>query len=195
MLSFLFNHWALVCGVLAALAVLAGACVFLGPAVLLKRWKWIVAATFGVGMFALGSHMGESRIAAQWEAEKAKTAITVAHVETKQSTVSAKVEASTLASQSAVHQKAIIIYKKVPVYVTKVDDSRCIINNGFVRVWNAANSGLSLPDAPGVTDGQASGVSLSDVDRQHDREVEYAHGLEVTIAGWQEWAASEAAAK
>lgn len=192
-LSFLLKHWALVSGAAAALVASAVLVYFVGPAELLKRWKWIVAATCAAVAFIGGAYLGASHVSAQWAAEKAKAAAAVAKVETKQAGVSASVEASTIKAKSAVAQKAAVIIKKVPVYVTAKNDAACSINGGFVRVWNAANSGLSLPDAPGVSDGQASGVVLSDVASEHARESEYARQLEVTVEGWQEWAAKQEA--
>jgi hypothetical protein len=192
-LSFLLKHWALVSGAVVALAALAAIAAALGPAALLKRWKWIVAAAVAAAAFVVGAYLGASRVSAQWAAEKAKTAAAVAKVETKQTDVSANVEANTIKAKAAVTQKAAVIIKRVPVYVTAKNDAACSINGGFVRVWNAANSGLSLPDAPGVADGQTSGVVLSDVASEHARESEYARSLEVTVEGWQEWAAKQEA--
>lgn len=194
-LSFLLKHWELVSGVAAALVALAALVATVGPAELLKRWKWFVAATCAAGAFVGGGYLGASHVSAQWAAEKAKSAAAAAKVEAKQVDVSANVEASTIKAKAAVAQKAAVIIKKVPVYVTAKNDAACSINGGFVRVWNAANSGLSLPDAPGVSDGQASGVVLSDVANEHARESEYTRQLEVTVEGWQEWAEKQEAVK
>lgn len=54
------------------------------------------------------------------------------------------------------------IVKEVPVYVTKSDDAACTINNGFVRVHDAAAHG-ELPGNPSGIDGEPSGVKLSAV--------------------------------
>jgi hypothetical protein len=58
---------------------------------------------------------------------------------------------------------------KVPVYVTKTDDSKCTINNGFVSVWNAANQ-MQPTTASTIGVEQPSGVVLSDVAAQHAKE-------------------------
>ena len=83
----------------------------------------------------------------------------------------------------------------VPVYVTKEDDARCSINNGFVSVWNAANAGVPLSRAAGVTDGEASGVALSDVATQHTVESQYTLELEERLIALQDWASGVSAVK
>lgn len=57
------------------------------------------------------------------------------------------------------------IIKKVPVYVPQEAADRCVINNGFVWLHEAARSGLQIPyDSGRVTDA-APGIGLADVGR------------------------------
>ncbi len=62
-----------------------------------------------------------------------------------------------------------------------------IVNNGFIRVWNAANSGLQIPDTASGTDVAASGIKLSDIERQHIIESTYTRGEEQKLIELQEW--------
>ncbi|AMR77308.1 hypothetical protein [Cupriavidus nantongensis] len=54
------------------------------------------------------------------------------------------------------------IIVKVPVYVPKEADDRCIVNAGFVRVHDAAAANVQLGD-PGDADAAPSGIALSTV--------------------------------
>lgn len=85
-----------------------------------------------------------------------------------------------------VKEKGDTIIQKVPVYVTVKDDSRCIVNTGFVRLWNSANQ-MSVPGAPNSTDGQPSEVVLSDIATQHGKESTVCIGTETQLNSLQQW--------
>ncbi len=53
------------------------------------------------------------------------------------------------------------IYVKVPEYVTKVDDAGCIVNSGFVRVYDAAIANNPDPGPSIESDRTPSGIPLS----------------------------------
>lgn len=78
------------------------------------------------------------------------------------------------------------IIKEVPTYVTKTDDSHCVVPLGFARLWNAANQ-MQLPPAASSTDGQASNVVLSDIAAQHATEATLTHLDEAQIQALQDW--------
>ncbi len=85
-----------------------------------------------------------------------------------------------------VHERGRTILKKVPVYVTRYDDSRCVINNGFVRLWNDANR-MSVPAAPTSLDEAPSSVTLSDTEAQHSREATICHANNAQLRALQQW--------
>ena len=66
-----------------------------------------------------------------------------------------------------------VIYRdrEVPVEIIKRMDSGCVIPNYFVSMWNSANQG-SVPDTTSGIDEASSGVTLSDVGSQKERETE-----------------------
>jgi hypothetical protein len=78
------------------------------------------------------------------------------------------------------------ITHEVVKYVTTKDDSRCTVNAGFVRMWNAANQ-MQFPAAASSTDGQASNVVLSDIAAQHATEATLTHLDEAQIQALQDW--------
>jgi hypothetical protein len=55
--------------------------------------------------------------------------------------------------------------QKVPVYVTRQSDARCIVPVGFVRLHDAAAAGQPLPDDSAGADDPAADIALSDVGR------------------------------
>lgn len=78
------------------------------------------------------------------------------------------------------------IIKKVPVYVNVKDDSKCTVNNGFVRLWDSANQ-MSVPGASSSTDGSPSTVVLSDIAAQHSKEATICTRTESQVNGLQNW--------
>lgn len=85
-----------------------------------------------------------------------------------------------------IREKGDTIIQRVPVYVTAQDDSNCTINNGFVRLWNEANTGeVSEPSAG--ADEAASGVVLSEVATQKGYEAKLCRETEQRLISLQEW--------
>lgn len=85
-----------------------------------------------------------------------------------------------------VHEKGQEIVKKVPIYVTEKDNSQCVINNGFVQLWNAANK-MQFSNSAGPTNEAPSGVVLTDIAAQHSKEAEYTHEIEAQLSSLQQW--------
>ena len=65
-------------------------------------------------------------------------------------------------------------YVEVPREVIVREDAACVIPSRFVSVWNSANR-AELPTFAGQLDAAPSGVALSDVAAQHEREAELCH--------------------
>lgn len=85
-----------------------------------------------------------------------------------------------------VKEKGDTIIKKVPVYVTKEDDTKCVINTGFVQLWNDANQ-MRVPDSTSATNETPSSVVLTDVATQHAKEAELTHQTEEQLISLQNW--------
>lgn len=115
------------------------------------------------------------------EFKKAETQITqavntqTAQMEKKQETIAAEAETQQILVQDRVH----IVYrdradqrkKEIPHEVIARQDAGCAIPVGFVSLWNSGNR-AELPPAAAGADESPSGVVLSDVTAQHDRETE-----------------------
>lgn len=89
-----------------------------------------------------------------------------------------------------IHEKGDTIIKKVPVYVTRKDDSKCTVNRGFVSLWNSSNKGL-LPATSRTVNAEPSAVKLSDIASQHSREVGICKVTEQTLVSLQAWVREE----
>ena len=85
-----------------------------------------------------------------------------------------------------VKEKGDTIIKKVPVYVSVKDDSKCTVNSGFVRLWNSANQ-MSVPGATNSVDGGSGEVVLSDIAAQHIKEATICTGTETQLNSLQDW--------
>lgn len=90
-------------------------------------------------------------------------------VQAKGQAITTKVVTHYVTRLQVIHDAGATIIKKVPVYVTHTDSSRCIVNNGFVQLWNEANK-MQLSNAPNSAYESASSVVLGDIATQHARE-------------------------
>ena len=92
---------------------------------------------------------GQHSIQVKWDAQKAELlAAHTAEVERLEA-VNRKVEVRYMDRVRTVQAKAQTIVKEVPKYVTQIDDSRCVIPDGFIRLLNTAAQGdVPEPSSP-----------------------------------------------
>ena len=110
-----------------------------------------------------------------------------------QTVIDTRVVTKTKVLLHTVYLRGATIIQKVPIYVTRYDNSRCIINVGFVRLWNDANR-MSLPAPASSVDEAASSVKLSDVAAQHSREATICHANDTQLRQLQAWVSATAQA-
>ena len=115
-----------------------------------------------VGVFTYGLNKGMSRVQAAWDADKVRVEALLATERTRQAVVIVETVTKFVDRVRIVKEKANITTKEVPVYVTSQADADCVINNGFVRLHDAASAG-TLPPGPSDTDAAAAAVALSTV--------------------------------
>ena len=121
--------------------------------------SWIACAIGVVlGLWWFGQH--EFNKGVQWQL--AQDADAAANINAGQPKIIERLRTVYLPAETKIKIVTKAIIKEVPVYVTKRDDSACVINNGFVHVHDAAANG-ELPGGPTGTDGDASPVKLSTV--------------------------------
>lgn len=88
----------------------------------------------------------------EYQAEQAREAVRII---TKRGEVTERVVTKWRTVDRVVEKQGEVIIREVPVYVTASDDAACSIPDGFISLWNGANTG-KLPPSPGrVNDGPA----------------------------------------
>lgn len=75
------------------------------------------------------------------------------------------IDAITMNITTTVRERARVVTKEVPVYVTREADARCTVPRGFVSVWNADMQ--ADPDSAAADGGhdEPAGLALSDLAR------------------------------
>lgn len=116
----------------------------------------ILVLVFGVYM--------EGGISSQekWEAKVAAVKLEITQKAVVSAEISTKVLTKYITRVEIVKQKGDDIVKEVPIYITKVDDSKCVIPNGFVLLHNSASQN-EVPDSTRGFDAGASEIKLSGV--------------------------------
>ena len=114
----------------------------------------LVAGTFFVG--------GISN-QAEWQLKVKQMEVEIAKKEIEAEQISHEVITKYVDRVKIVEGKTNEIIKKVPVYITKESDDKCIINSGFVSLHDASASQTKIPDTTGDINDTASKFKLSDV--------------------------------
>jgi len=91
-----------------------------------------------------------------------------------------------------VKEKGREIIKEVKIYVKEKNDVQCVINNGFVRMWNDANNN-SISTSSGNSDEIPSAVILSEIATQHAKEAVICSETEQQLLSLQDWVREQAA--
>jgi hypothetical protein len=144
---------------------------------------WLLA----LAALCLGCEIhGAGRVQAKWDAEKRSAATVAQAVTAGQEVVLRQVVTNYVDRVKTITVQGETRIKEVPIYVTAQDDAACSINTGFVRMWNAANSGSAISPDPSGADEAPSRVSLSDTAAQHDREATYTRQLEEQLIALQD---------
>lgn len=125
---------------------------------LAKNWKtctWLLST--GAALFIAYSE-GQLSVQQQWDTSKALQRDEVAVVEAAQAQETVRTVTEYVDRVKTVTVKGDTIIKEVPLYVTKEDDDRCVVNDGFVVLWNAANRNEVPGTAPDPDGGASSPV-------------------------------------
>lgn len=145
--------------------------------------SWIAACFAGLLSLWLLHHHGFKQGVAWQLARDAEAAATINAEQPKITEIIRKVY---LPQEVKIKTVTQTIVKEVPVYVTKQDDSRCVINRGFVRLHDSAAKG-ELPPGPAGDDGEPSGAQLSTVSSTTTGNYGIANLCAVRLKEWQEW--------
>lgn len=111
------------------------------------------------GVFFVGGISNE----ADWQLKVKQMETTIAKQELAASEVSNEVITKYIDRVKIVEGKTREIIKKVPVYITKESDDKCIVNNGFVVLHNSSASNDEISRSTGSSNEEPTDVKLSQV--------------------------------
>lgn len=96
--------------------------------------KYLSIALFTFGVFMVGAITNE----AAWQIKVLQMQSEIAKQELAAAEITTQVVTKYVDRVQIVKGKTNVIIKKVPEYITKASDAKCVINNGFVELLNAA---------------------------------------------------------
>ena len=151
-------------------------------------WVWQSLAVVGIAaaIYATGWVQGAGHVQDQWTAEQQSTAVRLIKIQAAQAAVTNQIQTRVVYRERVIHDQAQAIAQEIPTYVTPQTDAACPVPTGFVRLWNHANTGTPAGPASSAV-AAPSGVVLSDIEAEHNREADYFRQLEQQVIGWQDW--------
>jgi hypothetical protein len=99
---------------------------------------------------------------AEWEAKVAQVKLEMVAKEVKSVEVTTKIVTKYIKQIQIVKETGDVIIKEIPTYITKVDDAKCAVPNGFVLLHDSASRN-EVPDSTRVPNAGASDVKISEV--------------------------------
>jgi hypothetical protein len=120
--------------------------------------KFISTGILAFGLFMVGAISNED----SWQLKIAELKTEIAKKELAATEITHEVITQYVDRVKIVEGKTHEIIKKVPVYITKESDDKCIVNNGFVSLHNYAAKN-KLSDSTGNINEGSSNVKLSNI--------------------------------
>ena len=110
----------------------------------------------------------------------------IARIEKESQQVTEKIVVQYKEKVKVVKEKGDVIIQKVPEYITKESDTKCIVPNSFVVLHDSAAKN-EVPDSTKGVDEGASTVKLSDVARTVTINYNNYHQLTEQLKALQDW--------
>lgn len=134
------------------------------------------------GLYMEGGISNQER----WEAKVADAKLEMAKKDTASAEATTKVVTKYVTNVEVVKEKGDAIIKEVPKYITKADDTQCVIPNGFVLLHDSASRN-EVPDSTRSIDGGASDVKLSGVTTTVTENYTTYHKVAEQLKALQNW--------
>ena len=134
--------------------------VLLGPA-----GRWLALAALVLAVWGHGWMRGAAHEEAKAEALRAKQEAAALEHAAELAKAAAEVDAITMQITTTVRERAKVITREVPVYVTREADARCTVPVGLERLWHLNLQAVPDPAPAGSGNDAASRLALSDVAR------------------------------
>lgn len=106
-----------------------------------------------LSMYLEGGIANESK----WKIKEAEAKQEIAELKQQQAETTVKVVTEYVDRVKIVKEKADVIVKEVPKYITQADNDRCILPDSVRLLHDAAVENKRLPNATSTTDGKAAG--------------------------------------
>lgn len=167
-------------------------------------WLAVGGVALALGVFGWWSHAryeagvkaGRAQFEAEFKVAYAKALKQQKWAERRADTISADARKDLGVQNAQTHDTFKTLRRKAPHYVTAQDDARCIVNAGFVRMYNeAVSSGgqSKVSRSPGGSDAAASDVQLSDVLNTDLDNLEIGYLIRNEAVTWRKWYADQKA--
>lgn len=118
-------------------------------------------AAFGLTCWLKGAGHAERRFEAIRAAEGAEALVNIQRL----AKAAAEIDTITMNITTTVRERAKVVTREVPVYVTRESDARCTVPVGLERLWHIDLQALPDPAPAGGSNDAASRLALSDVAR------------------------------
>jgi hypothetical protein len=132
-------------------------------------WGYIAAAVIAAGLSGYAVHRWDASTIAEMKLASEQKEMASVTEAVRQQAIADKIthdqDVKNAIANTPIRTNTVTVIQKVPTYVTKQDDAHCILNNGFVRLLDAAGLGVRPEDLPGHASepvGADSGISLSE---------------------------------
>lgn len=153
-------------------------------------YKLLAMALLAVALVGYGWVKGANSVQDDWESANNKEAARQAGVAVRQAEATVKIVTQYIDRVKVIKEKGDTIVKEVPVYVTQNADSNCTVNVGFVRLHDFAATN-TIPEAPGSTDENPSGIALSAVAETVAGNYSTCYQIREQLVNLQEWVTTQ----
>jgi hypothetical protein len=117
----------------------------------------------GIVLLVVGVYFrGGYGVEMEWRAKVEEIKLEIAKKEKESAEVSQKVVTKYVETVKVVKEKGDVIIKEIPTFITKSDDDKCAVPNGFVSVHDAAAKN-EIPETTRGTNEGTSEVKISGV--------------------------------
>ena len=123
---------------------------------------------------------------AKWQAKVAALQVEIAKKETISANITTEVITKYVDRIKIVKEKGNVIIKEIPTYITKTDDAKCVVPNGFVVLHDSASRN-EVPDTARIVDERASKIKISGVAETVGENYNTYHEVAEQLKSLQKW--------
>lgn len=144
--------------------------------------EFLSIAIFTIGVFMIGAISNE----AVWQLKVKEMEAEIAKRELAAAEITTQVVTKYVDRVQIVKGKTNVIIKKVPEYITKESDAKCVINNGFVKLLDASAKN-EVPESTGTTNDTPTNIKLSGVAESVTRNYGTYYEISEQLKSLQDW--------